>query len=94
MDRRALLWIPLLVLASACSAGAGRYALPDEAARARQQPIDPDAPRIVRGRPSAFLDGLNHYVLSLPTKLLLWDWQVLDHRLRRRARRCCATTWP
>lgn len=82
MDRRILLPIFLVVLtASACSAGAGRYALPDEAALARQRPIDPDAPRLERGRPNAFLDGLNHYVLSLPAKLLLWDWQVLDHRL-------------
>jgi hypothetical protein len=41
---------------------------------------DPD-PRIERGRPVALLDGLNHYVLSLPVKLLLWNWQLQDHRL-------------
>jgi hypothetical protein len=27
------------------------------------------------------LDALNHYLLSLPTKLLLLDWHLLDHRL-------------
>lgn len=65
----------------ACSAGVGRYRLPTEAALARQQPIEGSGPQVERGRPNAFMDGLNHYVLSLPTKLLLWDWQVLDHRL-------------
>lgn len=75
---RSILLLPLLV---ACSAGAGRYVLPSEAAIGRQQPMAEAEPRIVQGRPYAFLDGLNHYVLSLPTKLLLWDWQVLDHRL-------------
>lgn len=80
MDR-VLAWILLLLLSSACSAGAGRYRAPSEAAAARQQPIADAGPWLERGRPNAVLDGLNHYVLSLPTKLILWDWQVLDHRL-------------
>lgn len=71
----------LLLLLPACSAGAGPYRPPDAAALARQRPAADDAPRIERGRPNTFLDGLNHYVLSLPTKLLLWEWDVLDHRL-------------
>ena len=32
-----------------------------------------------RGRPVAFVDGLGHYVLSLPSKLILWNWQVDNH---------------
>jgi len=47
-------------------------------------PDDRSAPleeSIVRGKPNVLLDGLNHYVLSLPTKLLLLDWHALDHRL-------------
>lgn len=27
------------------------------------------------------MDAPNHYLLSLPTKLLLWNWRALDHRL-------------
>ena len=38
-------------------------------------------PQIERGKPISIIDGLNHYVFSLPTKLILWDWQILDHRL-------------
>jgi hypothetical protein len=37
--------------------------------------------RIERGRPSLLLDGLNHYVLSLPTKLLFLNTRFNDHRL-------------
>jgi hypothetical protein len=47
----------------------------------RQLPIEDAGPRIEEGRPIAWLDGLNHYVFSLPTKLVLWNWQALDHRL-------------
>ncbi len=40
-----------------------------------------DGPQIERGRHNAALDGINHLFFSLPTKLLLWDWQVDDHAL-------------
>ncbi len=36
--------------------------------------------QVEEGRPLPLLDGLNHYLLSLPTKLLLWNWRVLDHK--------------
>jgi hypothetical protein len=42
-------------------------------------PLRPDEEQIERGRPSPLLDGLGHYVFSLPTKLLLWNWHVDDH---------------
>lgn len=35
--------------------------------------------QIERGRPNDFVDGLGHYFLSLPSKLLLWNWQVDNH---------------
>jgi hypothetical protein len=35
--------------------------------------------QVERGRPNAFLDGLGHYVLSLPSKLILLNWNVDDH---------------
>ncbi len=69
------------VLGAGCAVGAGRYRLPSESAVASQH-VAPDAgAQLERGRPIALLDGLNHYVLSLPTKLILWDWQILDHEL-------------
>jgi len=36
-------------------------------------------PRIERGRPNRFVDGLGHYLFSLPVKLLLWSWHVENH---------------
>ncbi len=35
--------------------------------------------QIERGRPVAFVDGLGHYVISLPSKLLLLNWKVDNH---------------
>ncbi|OHB28587.1 MAG: hypothetical protein A2X84_03635 [Desulfuromonadaceae bacterium GWC2_58_13] len=37
--------------------------------------------QIERGRPIAFVDGLGHYFFSLPTKLILWNWSVENHRI-------------
>jgi hypothetical protein len=37
--------------------------------------------QIERGRPHALLDGLGHYLFSLPTKLLLLSWRVDNHRI-------------
>lgn len=36
-------------------------------------------PQIERGRPVGFVDGLGHYLFSLPSKLILWDWRVDNH---------------
>jgi hypothetical protein len=43
--------------------------------------------QIERGRPNAFLDGLGHYVLSLPSKLILLNWRVDDHRISEETER-------
>lgn len=45
------------------------------------------SPQLERGRPVAVLDGFNHYVLSLPTKLLLLNWRIQDHALSERNER-------
>jgi hypothetical protein len=42
-----------------------------------------DEAQIGRGRPAPFVDGLGHYVLSLPSKLLLWNWSVDNHKISR-----------
>jgi len=36
-------------------------------------------PQWERGRPDPVLDGLGHYVLSLPSKLLLLSWRIENH---------------
>jgi hypothetical protein len=52
---------------------------------ASDQTVLPDgSPQIERGRRNAVLDGLNHYVLSLPVKLLLLNWRIQDHTLPSR----------
>jgi hypothetical protein len=38
-------------------------------------------PQIARGEPVPVVDGLGHYVFSLPSKLLLWNWRVDNHRI-------------
>ena len=38
-------------------------------------------PQIEKGEPNWLIDGLNHYLFSLPTKLILWNWKILDHQL-------------
>jgi len=48
----------------------------------------PDAsPQIERGRDLPIMDGLNHYLLSLPVKVLLLNWHLQDHKLPDRNRR-------
>ena len=72
--------IALLLLAMGCATPPDGYE-PTEAYYAQNQLIIDDGPQIERGRPSVLLDGINHYLLSLPVKLLLWNWQVLDHKM-------------
>jgi hypothetical protein len=35
--------------------------------------------QVERGRPNAFVDGLGHYLFSLPSKLLLLSWRANNH---------------
>jgi hypothetical protein len=37
--------------------------------------------QIERGEPNAWVDGFGHYFFSLPSKLILLDWKVDDHRI-------------
>jgi hypothetical protein len=61
---------------------------PTEFLYARDQIELPDAaPQIERGRAIPFLDGLNHYVLSLPAKMILLNWRIQDHEMSDRDQR-------
>lgn len=52
----------------------------------RQRDVPPAVPQIEVGRPNLLLDGLNHYLLSLPTKIILLNGRALDHRLEQKDR--------
>lgn len=43
--------------------------------------LRPGESQIERGRPNAFLDGVGHYLISLPSKILLLHWNVNDHHI-------------
>lgn len=47
-------------------------------------PLREGEPQFERGRPHVFLDGLGHYVLSLPSKLMLLSWRVDNHRISQK----------
>jgi hypothetical protein len=51
----------------------------------------PPEQQIIRGRENIILDGLGHYVLSLPFKLILWNWQVDRHKLSEENEKDLAT---
>jgi hypothetical protein len=43
--------------------------------------LRPNEPQIERGRPNRFIDGLGHFVLSIPSKVLLLNWHVDNHNI-------------
>jgi len=66
---------------AACASAPEIYELPDPHYVEQQMTFEAAGPQIEQGRPIPPLDALNHYLLSLPTKVLLWNWRVLDHQL-------------
>ncbi len=40
-----------------------------------------EEPQIERGRPHKLIDGLGHYLFSLPSKLVLWNWSIENHSI-------------
>jgi len=65
-----------LFLASGCASLPYAPTTCDEADR---MPLRESEAQVERGRPNAFVDGLGHYLVSLPTKLLLLSWSVENH---------------
>lgn len=69
----------LFLLAGGCAS------LPYQYGAAREtsdfQEFGPTGEQFDRGRPVAFLDGIGHYVVSLPSKLILFNWEVDNHRI-------------
>jgi len=71
-------WLPLmLALLSGCAAAPYPYTQRIEGFEVLE--LRPNEEQVHRGRPNAFVDGLGHYVFSLPSKLILWNWRVENH---------------
>jgi hypothetical protein len=66
------------IVSAACASPPEVYH-PTEDYYARQQIVWDDGSQIEVGRPFWPIDKLNHWLLSLPTKLLLLDWRLHDH---------------
>lgn len=43
--------------------------------------LAPGEPQVERGEPKEFLDWIGHNVISLPSKLILWNWDVANHNI-------------
>ncbi len=79
--RRVLLSLCLL----AAAAGSGCAAVPYEYGQGIEVPetlqLRPGEEQVERGRPVAFLDWVGHHIISLPSKLILWNWDVDRHSI-------------
>ena len=73
----------LLALLAACGTGLGCISTPYEYSHDVDGKytlrLRPGEEQIERGRPNAFLDGVGHYLISLPAKILLLHWNVDNH---------------
>ena len=77
--RTAIVRIGLVFALSGCASAPEVYTLASEHFVSQQFVIEDGREQVEQGRPNAIVDGLNHYLFSLPAKLLLWNWKVLDH---------------
>lgn len=66
---------------TACSTPPEPYYRLDDHYLRQQVEFNDEGPQIEVGRRIWILDGLNHYLLSLPSKILLLNWSYMDHRL-------------
>jgi len=78
--RRLSLLSVLLIAAVTASCAAVPYTYGVGEHEEKEDVLWPEA-QITRGEPIAWLDGLGHYVISLPSKLILWNWDVDRHRI-------------
>lgn len=78
-SRLAALLLPLLFLLGGCATLPYHYGAAREDVELPE--FGPAGTQIDRGKPVAFLDGVGHYVVSLPSKLLLLNWEVDSHRI-------------
>ncbi|WP_432820982.1 hypothetical protein [Trichloromonas sp.] len=73
-----LFWVVLaFAVTTGCAAVPYQYGQDIEGPKTLQ--LREGESQIERGRPNAFVDGLGHYLFSLPSKLILWSWRVENH---------------
>lgn len=68
----------LLTLISGCASEPSAY---QKAVIRRPFRSKPPDPQFVRGKKNVAIDGLGHYLFSLPAKLILWNWHVDNHKV-------------
>lgn len=76
--------LALLIGALAVTACARAPYVPGQRESDLAFPLRDGEPQWERGRPDPVLDGLGHYVFSLPSKLLLLSWRVENHGVSER----------
>jgi hypothetical protein len=75
-------WLAVCALGLAACASPPEVYEPTESYYVDQEIVFPDAgAQIERGEPIWIFDAFNDYLISLPTKILLWNRHVLDHRM-------------
>ncbi|MDF1578844.1 MAG: hypothetical protein RQ753_08040 [Desulfurivibrionaceae bacterium] len=78
---KSLLFPALLFLGLLAGCATAPYHFGTDREIAEFGPIRPAETQIDRGRPSPLVDGAGHYVVSLPSKLILFNWEVDNHRI-------------
>ncbi|RMD79893.1 MAG: hypothetical protein D6820_07550 [Lentisphaerae bacterium] len=73
-------WCAILLTGAGCISSANYYPSRIVSAESFAWHWQGKYPQIEFGRPNAFVDGLGHYVMSIPSKLLLLDWSIENHR--------------
>lgn len=77
--RRLWLCSMLLLICSGCASVPYHYAQGVEGPDTLR--LRSSETQVERGRPVALVDGLGHYLFSLPSKLILWNWSVDNHQI-------------
>ena len=67
-----------ILFSTGCATVPYSYGVPEGR---RSQTVMDHRGQIERGRPHGFVDGLGHYFFSLPSKLILWNWRVDNHKI-------------
>ncbi len=75
---------PLTALACLCLLLQGCAQIPYTYSRINEPEgaiLRPGDTQVDRGRPVKFVDFIGHYIFSLPSKLILWNWKVENHKI-------------
>ena len=71
-----------------CATPPGIYRPTEPAPESRTAPsLDDSLPQLERGRAFWPVDSLNKYLLSLPAKIVLLNWRIMDHELPPKSER-------